>query len=72
MALVQKNVTVPKKTWDRLRRNAQASGVPLCIFLAHLIDQSAPVAIDDPAKQDTLARVEHERDLERHGNSAPG
>jgi hypothetical protein len=71
MALVQKNVMVPKKTWDRLRRNAQASGVPLCIFLVHLIDQSVPVAINDLAKQEALARVEHERDLERQDNPAP-
>jgi hypothetical protein len=70
MALVQKNVTVPKPTWDRLRCNAQASGVPLCIYLAHLIDQSVPVALDDRKNQEVLTRMELDRDRERHCDTA--
>jgi hypothetical protein len=65
---VQKNVTVPKATWNRLRGNAQASGVPLCIYLAYLIERSMPVPIDDRENQEELARMEVERDRGRCGD----
>jgi len=65
MTLVQKNVTVPAATWNRLRSNAQASGVPLCIYLCYLIHQSGPIDSGDAEAQKTLEEIEcHREDLQ--------
>jgi hypothetical protein len=69
MSLIQKNVKVPTETWARLRRNAQATGVPVCVFLTHLINQSTPVSIDDSDTFRKLQTIEDQRS--RVGDGEP-
>ena len=61
MELTQKNVTVPTQAWAKLRRNAQATGVPLCIYLTYLIEVSEPVEVDDLKGHEELQRIEEQR-----------
>lgn len=70
MPLIQKNVKVPTDTWAKLRRNAQATGVPVCVFLTHLINQSTPVAIDDGETLRKIEAIEDQRGSVRDGEPA--
>lgn len=71
MSLVQKNVTIPEKTWSRLRMQARETGVPLCIFLTYLIEQSEPIPSDDVKAHQQLAQIEHQRELIHSSEPVP-